>query len=357
MPIYRNLLLLFLSFNTFIANGLNDTLTVAYTRAAPFIITDSGQPAGISVWLWDKIARNLDIEYELVEMGFGAILQGLEDGTIDASINPLTVTSERSKKMNFTYPFYAANATVAIKKTTTVQKFLQFLGSFFSLSFLSGLIGLIFIIIFFGVIAWLFERKKNPEHFRPGWDGVWDGIWWSVVTMTTVGYGDKAPKSNGGKLVALLWMFSGLLFISGFTASIASTLTVNQLSWNSDSINDFKERKSGTIKATGTEDYLKHHFFKKIVRYNGLTEGLDGLNNGEIAAFLYDEPILKYRLANEATYASLETLPIKFDLQFYAFAFSDQHDVMNKIISQKILEYTEGIEWRLLLAEYDLSEF
>ena len=130
--------------------------------------------------------------------------------------------------MNFTYPFYAANATVAIKKTTTIQKFLQFLGSFFSLSFLSGLVGLIFIIIFFGIIAWLFERKKNPEHFRPGWDGIWDGIWWSVVTMTTVGYGDKAPKSNGGKLVALLWMFSGLLFISGFAASIASTLTVNQ---------------------------------------------------------------------------------------------------------------------------------
>ena len=75
-----------------------------------------------------------------------------------------------------------------------------------------------------------------------------------------------------------------------------------------------------------------------------------------MAAFLYDEPILKYRLANEATYASLETLPIKFDLQFYAFAFSDKHDALNKVVSQKILEYTEGIEWRLLLAEYDLSE-
>ena len=356
MQKYNYVLVFCFCLSTFLAKGSNDTLKVAYTRAAPFIITDSGQPEGISIWLWDRIARNLDMEYELVEMGFSDILRGLENGTVDASINPLTVTSERSKKMNFTYPFYAANATVAIKKTTTIQKFLQFLGSFFSLSFLSGLVGLIFIIIFFGIIAWLFERKKNPEHFRPGWDGIWDGIWWSVVTMTTVGYGDKAPKSNGGKLVALLWMFSGLLFISGFTASIASTLTVNQLSWNSESINDFKERKSGTIKATGTEDYLKHHFFKKIVPYNGLTEGLDGLNNGEVAAFLYDEPILKYRLANEATYASLETLPIKFDLQFYAFAFSDKHDALNKVVSQKILEYTEGIEWRLLLAEYDLSE-
>ena len=356
MQKYRNLLFVCMCLQTFVANGLNDTLKVAYTRAAPFIITDSGQPEGISIWLWDKIAKNLDIDYELVEMGFSDILQGLENGTVDVSINPLTVTSERSKKMNFTYPFYAANSTVAIKKTTTVQKFFQFLGSFFSLSFLSGIIGLIFIIFFFGIIAWLFERKKNPEHFRPGWSGIWDGVWWSVVTMTTVGYGDKAPKSSGGKMVALIWMFSGLLFISGFTASIASTLTVNQLSWNSESINDFKERKSGTIKSTGTEDYLRHHFFKKVIPYNGLTEGLDGLLNGEVKAFLYDEPILKYRLANEPVYQPLETLPIKFDLQFYAFAFSSQHDTLNKLVSQKILEYTEGIEWRLLLAEYDLSE-
>ena len=131
MQKYRYFLLFFCCLFTSLASGSTDTLKVAYTRAAPFIITGEGQPAGISIWLWDKIARNLEIDYELIEMGFGDILQGLENGTVDASINPLTVTSERSKKMNFTYPFYAANATVAIKKTTTVQKFLQFLGDKF----------------------------------------------------------------------------------------------------------------------------------------------------------------------------------------------------------------------------------
>ena len=174
--------------------------------------------------------------------------------------------------------------------------------------------------------------------------------------MTTVGYGDKTPKSSGGKLVALLWMFSGLLFISGFTASIASTLTVNQLNWNPTSINDFKKQKTGTIKSSATEGYLQTHFFNKIILYDGLTQGLEGLLNGEIAAFLYDEPILKYRLSKEPQFELLEILPVKFDLQFYAFAFSDGHDVTNKLVSQKILEYTESIEWRLILAEYDLTE-
>ena len=331
MQKYRYFLIFCFCFPIILANGANDTLKIAYTRAAPFIITDDAEPQGISIWLWEKIAMDLGIEYELIDMNFGNILQGLEEGSIDLSINPLTVTSERSKKMNFTYPFYASNATVASRKTTSIQQFLQFLRSFFSINFLRGMLGLLFIIVFFGIIAWFFERKKNPEHFRPGWIGIWDGIWWSVVTMTTVGYGDISPKSTGGKMVALVWMFSGLLFISGLTASVASTLTVNQLNWSSDSINDFKERKSGTIKSTGTEDYLKHHFFKKIVPFNDLTEGLDGLVNGEVEAFLYDEPILKYRLLNEPAYQSLETLPIKFDLQFYAFAFSGQHDELNKL--------------------------
>ncbi len=157
----------------------------------------------------------------------------------------------------------------------------------------------------FGSIAWYFERKKNPEQFRPGWKGIWDGMWWSVVTMTTVGYGDKSPKSREGKLVALIWMFSGLLFISGFTASVASSLTINQLGWSISEINDFKERKVGCISKASTATYLKNHFFKKVSLYNDLSTGLTALDAGEIEAFLYDEPILKYRLMNESDLSSL----------------------------------------------------
>ncbi|MEM1121143.1 MAG: transporter substrate-binding domain-containing protein, partial [Bacteroidota bacterium] len=107
---------------------------------------------------------------------------------------------------------------------------------------------------------------------------------------------------------------------------------------------------------TGTEEYLKQHFFKKVVPYDGLTEGLNGLLNDEVDAFLYDEPILKHRIANEMAYQTIEVLPIRFDLQFYAFAFSDEHAALNKAVSQKILAFTESMEWRLLLAEYDLTE-
>ncbi len=48
------------------------------------------------------------------------------------------------------------------------------------------------------------------------------GIWWAVVTVTTVGYGDIAPATPGGRLVAVVLMLSGLGLLSTLSASISA---------------------------------------------------------------------------------------------------------------------------------------
>lgn len=48
-----------------------------------------------------------------------------------------------------------------------------------------------------------------------------DGLWWSVVTLTTVGYGDIAPETLGGRLIAAVMMFIGVGLVSFFGATIA----------------------------------------------------------------------------------------------------------------------------------------
>lgn len=311
---------------------------------------------GINVWLWKQVATELDLKYKMVPMEFSAMLDSLKSGSIDVSINPLTITGERSKHMEFTHSFFASHSTIAVAQSTSFQKLKTFLEAFLHINFLRGFLLLFIILFFFGTLIWLFERRKNAEHFRSGARGIWDGLWWSVVTLTTVGYGDKAPKTRMGKIAALGLMFSGLLFVSGLTASIASSLTVNQLADNTDSFNAFKNRSVGTINNSSANDFLKTHFFKDIHTYSSVVPGLTDLKKRKIDAFIYDEPILQYRIKKDSTLTDLEVLPIKFDVQFYAFGIAKNNTALEQRISQIILEIMETQEWSVVLAEYGLSE-
>lgn len=52
-----------------------------------------------------------------------------------------------------------------------------------------------------------------------------DAIWWSLVTVTTVGYGDKFPVTTEGRIIGTLLMFVGVGLFGTFTAYVASWFT------------------------------------------------------------------------------------------------------------------------------------
>ncbi len=56
-----------------------------------------------------------------------------------------------------------------------------------------------------------------------------NGLWWSIVTMTTVGYGDISPHSLGGRIIAALMMFFGIGLLGMFSATVASVLVSHKL--------------------------------------------------------------------------------------------------------------------------------
>jgi len=75
------------------------------------------------------------------------------------------------------------------------------------LAFSAGLIGL------GGLAIWAVE---------PDMGSFGDGLWWSVVTTTTVGYGDISPATGLGRLVAAVLMIVGIGTIGMITGSIAT---------------------------------------------------------------------------------------------------------------------------------------
>jgi len=77
-----------------------------------------------------------------------------------------------------------------------------------------------------GFIAYLFEQHASKAVCGDTCiDTLPEAMWWAITTATTVGYGDYAPVTNGGRAVAIFLMFTGIALYGLLTA------TLSQLIW------------------------------------------------------------------------------------------------------------------------------
>lgn len=70
------------------------------------------------------------------------------------------------------------------------------------------------------VMVLQFESASPDANIRTGGDA----LWWSVVTITTVGYGDFYPVTMYGRLTAVFVMFAGVGIIGALASILASLL-------------------------------------------------------------------------------------------------------------------------------------
>jgi hypothetical protein len=95
------------------------------------------------------------------------------------------------------------------------------------------------------------------EHDSPNdFPSIIEGFWWSIVTMTTVGFGDVYPRTASGKIVGIFTMMAGLLLISLPVAIVGRKFQeVYEEHFNSDAQpNDKGERHHYIGKETLSDD-------------------------------------------------------------------------------------------------------
>lgn len=325
-------------------------LLVGTKHIPPFAIkTEDGNWAGISIDLWKQIAGELKLDYELRELSLDELLGGLRTNSIEVAVAALTVTAEREKNIDFTHPFHTSGLGIAVS-TKSKAGWLMVAERFISLTFFKVVTALLAVLFIAGFLVWVFERKSNADQF--GGDppkGLGAAFWWSAVTMTTVGYGDKAPKTVGGRIVALVWMFTSIIIISSFTAAITSALTVGQLQLRVRGPDDLPKVTVSTTKGSTSETYL---LSRKLAyqTYNNPLEGLKAVALGQVDAMVYDAPVLRYLVSSEFE-GSLRVLPQTFERQYYAIGLvedSELREPVNRVLIEKI----NNPQWQEVLYKY-----
>jgi len=70
---------------------------------------------------------------------------------------------------------------------------------------------------------------NSEAHQNSQFTSFWDSVWWVMVTISTVGYGDKVPVTPVGKITAALIMLFGIALLSIITATISSIFVTRKI--------------------------------------------------------------------------------------------------------------------------------
>lgn len=329
-------------------NTNKTTLLVGVAGGEPFVFNEDDN--GIALEIWDKIAdkKSWDYKYVPFENVNDALLH-LNKGELDVVVGPISITSQRLESMRFSQPFY--NSSISIISRKVDQSFWQKVKPFFSLKLIMAVLIFLIILGIVGTLLWLAERKKSPEQFpKDSLKGIGTGMWLAIVTMSTTGYGDKAPITLLGRIIAGSWMVISIIFATSMVAGIASTLTLSSLgSTTISNIEQLSSGKAATISSSPSEAFLKKSKIESVGA-SSLDEAIAKLKSNEVDAVVYDRPQLLYFLKNNNR-DNLYISRAEYYKQGYGFAFP-ANSQLTLDVNRALLELAENQEIERIINYY-----
>ncbi len=304
-------------------------LRVGVAGSEPFVVREGNKLDGLSVDIWRSVALKLGLEFHLVSVP--TVDEGIErvaGGDLDSLVGPISVTAARAKRVDFTFPYFRSSLAIATRPDSTTLW--DRVGPFLSKAFFVGASSLMFVLLIVGALVWLTERRRNPEMFPDSpVKGLANGIWLALVTMTTVGYGDRVPVTLAGRIVTGVWMLIAMLSVSSLTAGIATTLTLAQLDRGAiDKPEQLADHRVAVLRETVGARFARS-FGAHTRSVASVREALALLKDGRVDAVVHDRPILQYRISQSDTDFFLSD-PVSGP-QDYAFAAAPDTDLARQL--------------------------
>lgn len=308
-------------------------LRVVTKRFEPFVLYRDRRYIGFSIDLWTEIARSLDMRYELYGVNtIAKLLDEVERGAADIAVSGIGITAKREKTLDFSYPFFESGLQIMVPETsasllkTIVHKVFAIL---ISSELIYGVGVFLAVLLIAAHLIWLLERRHNPQFPGPYVQGLWQSIWWAIVTVTTVGYGDKTPRGTAGRLFGVVWILAGYFVFAYFTASVTSTVTVQELHGTISGPEDLYGKRVATVKKSTAADYLTMHGITPVF-FAEIDAAYHRLVSGDIDALVFDAPVLQHYAGKQGR-GKVKVVGLVFQEQYYGFALQRGSPFREKI--------------------------
>ncbi|XP_028776703.1 glutamate receptor 3.6-like [Neltuma alba] len=171
------------------------------------------------------------VPYKFVPFGDGKtnpltskLLQKITTGEFDAVVGDITITTNRTKIVDFTQPYIESGLVVVAPIRKSNSSAWAFLRPFTPMMWF--VTGMSFFVV--GAVVWVLERQVNDDFRGPARRQFVTIIWFSFSTLFFAHR--ERTLSTLGRLVLIIWLFVVLILNSSYTASLTSILTVEQLS-------------------------------------------------------------------------------------------------------------------------------
>ncbi|UCD80639.1 MAG: transporter substrate-binding domain-containing protein [Desulfobacterales bacterium] len=330
----------------------DSTLKVGISPFSPFVILSTREPAGMSIDLWQTLARGLNLDFEYVQCkGVADKLKRLKEGSVDIAIGGITITEGREEVFDFTHPVFHTGLDILIPSAER-PSLLGLVSSLFKGHKIYVLFGLLILIIVAGNVIWLVERstKRRITTFdKRYFPGVFEGMYWALITASTIGYGDKVPHRWIGRILAAIIIIIALPLFGYFVAELSSDLTTANLKSNINGPQDLWGRRVAVVEGTTSYSYMKKERSYLTV-YDKVEDTINALLQGEVEAVVYDAPNLLY-YANGAGRGKVTVVGKIFEPQDYGLAVPQGSPLREKL-NRAILKLVESGELKRIRANW-----
>ena len=329
---------------------MSKKLNVGVFNFSPLVIESNGQYSGFEIELWEKIAKNLHLDFVYQQLGFSEIIPDLIAKKLDIGLAGISINSEREKLIDFTHPDLDSGLLVLVNQKNNNVKVWDSIKSFFVEGhklITQSLTMVLSFLIFFGHLLWFAERNANTfsSNYFPG---IFESYWLVICSMSTDSFGDYVPHTWLGRIIIIGIIVGGVAIFGLLIAQVTAFIAVKKLKGEINNYHDLANKRVATLLGSTSVNFLKK-LGCQVVATKTLEDSYLLLKHARVDAVLFDAPALIYQ--SNLHPHDFNVVGDIFDKQMYGIALQSVSPYREKI-NQSLLAIKDSGEYDQLYKKW-----